>query len=733
MKRIYFKKILIMYSALLFVLTIIFSSVFFMNVNKNEKVRLKEQNLTLLTDYISSQENNYAGLIKSCDKVSNLNTVATYAISSGSDYYRRMSLLMDDLAKMSGAGQKTIYMVQKQNDDTCVTNIQSASIKDQLFLMDVDEKIYNQTVSSFQKSDLQNFKFIFTDMGTLYMTSKTFGNSRVIVAAFTFWDSIVKPYSEGTYASFIIDDPEIIDLRTEKNMTEDYETLKSAEINRTEIVENNGGQYTYFYRHSKYMNLMYFLKTDATALNAFSAVMDFLPFIVITFALSFIAILYISKKMYAPIDKLVSIFTDMQDSENSDEAMGSDIEYLAKQVSRIRYENQDLTKAIEENQQISKSRLISSLLSGNYDTAGIMPDLLQFNLQWMDAVNYIVMADMVYERPEDAKEIDENVFTIIKERLEQTNRVEYVRASDHKNYYIINSDNLENLESLLANIITVIETAFGLSVVFYVSKRSKSLENIHYSTMTIEKVFENSLTVGRKSIYDFRDVKQSNHHTAIYPVSIENKLLQSIENGNSTELENILTYIFNEYVVREFENKPSRDLLIYAFINTINRCAERFSVSIADIIGEDTSMYRLISSSASPVEFKKIVSEILNEICTSVESNKDRRDDEMKVQIEKYIEKNIASDISLISIADYFKLTPNYMSSIFKNVIGENFKDYTSRYRFELSTQILRENPNITLSELSNKVGINSIATLIRLFKKYSGCSPTQYVQKYLD
>ena len=46
-----------------------------------------------------------------------------------------------------------------------------------------------------------------------------------------------------------------------------------------------------------------------------------------------------------------------------------------------------------------------------------------------------------------------------------------------------------------------------------------------------------------------------------------------------------------------------------------------------------------------------------------------------------------------------------------------------------MAKQILDKEPNIKNSELANRIGCNTVATLFRLFNKYEGISPGQYIK----
>ena len=108
-------------------------------------------------------------------------------------------------------------------------------------------------------------------------------------------------------------------------------------------------------------------------------------------------------------------------------------------------------------------------------------------------------------------------------------------------------------------------------------------------------------------------------------------------------------------------------------------------------------------------------------------------DADMSKRLMDYIHSHYNEDISLTEIGAYFKRSKCYISTVFKETTGENFKDYLSRYRIKKAKEILLKNPNIKNKELAAMIGCNTPATLFRLFNKYENMSPGQFAKNGTD
>ena len=87
-----------------------------------------------------------------------------------------------------------------------------------------------------------------------------------------------------------------------------------------------------------------------------------------------------------------------------------------------------------------------------------------------------------------------------------------------------------------------------------------------------------------------------------------------------------------------------------------------------------------------------------------------------------YIQHHYASNISLNSLAEIVHVTPNYLSRIFKETTGENFKEWLTKFRIEKSKQFLAD-PSLKIYEVANMTGFYDYKYFSQVFRKYNGLS----------
>lgn len=91
-----------------------------------------------------------------------------------------------------------------------------------------------------------------------------------------------------------------------------------------------------------------------------------------------------------------------------------------------------------------------------------------------------------------------------------------------------------------------------------------------------------------------------------------------------------------------------------------------------------------------------------------------------------YMKENLHKHLSIDDIANYLGYSPSYLSSLFKQKIGESPIAYFNRQKI-LRTCFLLETTKMKINQVCYKVGIDDCHYYSRLFKKITGKSPEQF------
>ncbi|MEK3734457.1 MULTISPECIES: response regulator transcription factor [Paenibacillus] len=90
------------------------------------------------------------------------------------------------------------------------------------------------------------------------------------------------------------------------------------------------------------------------------------------------------------------------------------------------------------------------------------------------------------------------------------------------------------------------------------------------------------------------------------------------------------------------------------------------------------------------------------------------------------------SDLSLNVVArEMLYMNPDYLGKLFKKETGEKFSNYVMKRRMEQATVLMKENPDIKIFEMAERLGFGDNPQYFsQVFKKQIGCTPSEYMKK---
>ena len=97
-----------------------------------------------------------------------------------------------------------------------------------------------------------------------------------------------------------------------------------------------------------------------------------------------------------------------------------------------------------------------------------------------------------------------------------------------------------------------------------------------------------------------------------------------------------------------------------------------------------------------------------------------------KERIEEYIQRHLNENISRDAISRHLNLTPSYFSALFRKLFNQGFSNYITSQRIERA-KLLLNIPEMNIIEVSINTGFNDTQYFYKVFKKYTGMTPSQY------
>lgn len=94
-----------------------------------------------------------------------------------------------------------------------------------------------------------------------------------------------------------------------------------------------------------------------------------------------------------------------------------------------------------------------------------------------------------------------------------------------------------------------------------------------------------------------------------------------------------------------------------------------------------------------------------------------------------YIQEHFMESVTLDDIADAILVSKSECCRCFKRAAGLSPIEYLMKYRITESTKYMHRKTHESISEIAGAVGFNNTSYFNKVFKKYMGCTPTEYRQ----
>jgi len=263
-------------------------------------------------------------------------------------------------------------------------------------------------------------------------------------------------------------------------------------------------------------------------------------------------------------------------------------------------------------------------------------------------------------------------------------------------------------------------------------KFSVGLSNIGYGLDSVRNCFsEAKKALDHRlfyvdSIVDIQDINPYTSASFNLDFETENRLISALRVGNKNEALGIIEDIFSRM-------RHNRNLEIGNFhqvcielLSIASRVLCEFDAGMDNVFGKDFLYFEEIRKYKSSEDAIKWMVDIFNTLLNYILNTKILKAKKIVETVKRYIDEHYNENLSLNMLADMVHISPNYFSYLFSNTVGQSFMEYVMTKRIEKAKQLLGDTDS-RACEVGEKVGYDNPNYFSRIFKKYTGLSPSQY------
>lgn len=283
-----------------------------------------------------------------------------------------------------------------------------------------------------------------------------------------------------------------------------------------------------------------------------------------------------------------------------------------------------------------------------------------------------------------------------------------------------------DLYSILEGIRENVEKYLKVTVSIGIGSTVRKLKDVSISYKDALYALDYKMFMGKNRVYDIKDLgyRQSNIY---YPIDKINAVLSTVKQESVEEVKKHVDLFFNDLISKKSLSPDNIKIILSELVNSAQRLLMEIKNEEEGSFNMDFGIYEKISRHDTLEDIKLVISKFLTDICKYIRTVRNNRNlniiDKAKSCINEYYH---LEDLSLNYVADTVSISPGYLSILFRRETDETFIEYLTRVRMEKAKELLRTS-SMKAYEVAYKVGYSDPHYFSICFKKYTGCTPSDY------
>ncbi len=407
---------------------------------------------------------------------------------------------------------------------------------------------------------------------------------------------------------------------------------------------------------------------------------------------------------------------------------------------KIRHMEIDRFKVLfEQSIPVLREKLLYDIIYGlNTNEYEITEKMKLFNISIKNFV--LVVMENDYDEKSNSSQYDKHLYQFgivnsFEEIFAEKYEVLSIMLNSSRVGFIIQKPDripldIEEVSEKCSYLQEVINNGFGFTVTIAVSSAGVSAMELPEKLKECLGSLEYKSYMGTNSIIQYSDLNSFFRYEDYSTLDkYQKQLLESIKSGNEG-LVKVTTQNIARYVTTNKININYMKNFYYTTLSSINNI--RISVSAIEVDkrheeGRDiASLLKLIEKSESAEELNSLLEDVAVRIAEKVNNFNNKS---IKLILRKaidYIQEHYSEQVTLNEVAENIYVSTFYISRMFKKELGKSFVDYLNDVRIEKSKELLKDVKYKTY-EVAEIVGISDPHYFSKLFKKYSGMTPSEY------
>ncbi|GAB6928408.1 hypothetical protein JCM10914A_23910 [Paenibacillus sp. JCM 10914] len=326
---------------------------------------------------------------------------------------------------------------------------------------------------------------------------------------------------------------------------------------------------------------------------------------------------------------------------------------------------------------------------------------------------------------ETASILPSTVNNVVGEIIKAEREVEYLQLDDQRGVvFVSNSEHksllasLNRVNQLTQMISSALKRFVNIEIVFGISDWFADYEGIPAAYGQAANALSQQFYQPEQAVFYYQHMRFKQHDGKEQADEYVTQMKAALREGRADYFLELLsrweTRLEQEASLEEKEVRKIYEGLLFMMDNG--------DYAASDSPSEGQELERLTSFAELSAHYRDWFEERL----LSRQRTEHRGYSQLTRNIIEYTEEHYAQSLSLKLFGDLFHVSPNYVSRLFKQEVGQGLFDYINELRIEKSKALLKDY-RYKIYDVAEMVGFSNQAHFAIVFQKYTGVSPKQY------
>lgn len=291
-------------------------------------------------------------------------------------------------------------------------------------------------------------------------------------------------------------------------------------------------------------------------------------------------------------------------------------------------------------------------------------------------------------------------------------------------FFVVETEDWSNLEGRMGGALNRGKCLFHKPVAA-VSYCLDELRDFYRALKVMEDNSNWGLTILEMDIISQEGLKTVKCNKFIYPMEIEREIIQHIGTLDMDAVRGSLLRFERYLKTQVYHYSDIREAMLCMTVSILYEI-RKASYGIYEEISH-LNVLDWVKSRITTDTYVTMMVNILGEF-KRYKDNVRHCNNAVINEVINIIEKEYRDNILVEEMARRFNITPEYLSTLFVRELGIKYTAYCTQVKIEHAKKLLR-NGSMKIYEVAEQSGYSNVKYFCKVFKKYTGKSPKEYIQ----